>query len=252
MAKKADRKLMWRIVIAAVLILGASVLLAVGLKQLYPPAEVKTYTKPASPPRVPTDNMEGIDVSSHQGQIDWDLVAQSGVQFAMVRLGYRGYGDGTLHIDEYARQNLDGARAAGLMVGAYFFSQALTPEEAREEAALALEVLEDRPLELPLVYDWEYVSPQARTGNMSPEALLDCVDAFCTSLGDYEPMIYFNQELSRTLLDLEQVGHYPFWLAQYSDTLSFPYPVRLWQYTDQGVVDGIDGYVDRDRYFIEE
>lgn len=249
MAKKKDRKLMLRIVIAAVLIVAATILMAVGLKSLYPPAQPVTSTKSAPPPAPMPKGAEGIDVSSHQGEVDWDLVAQSGIEFAMVRLGYRGYDSGTLHIDEYARKNLEGARAAGLRIGAYFFSQAVTAEEARQEAALALQVLDGMPLDLPLVYDWEYVSPQARTGDMDEDTLLACVEGFCTSLGDYQPMIYFNKELSRTLLDLDKLEQYPFWLAQYREELDFPYTVQMWQYTDQGVVDGIDGYVDRDRYY---
>lgn len=251
MSKKAERKLMGRIVIAAVLIGVASLMLAVGLNKLYPPTQPKTPTPAPTPPVPLRSEMEGIDVSSHQGEIDWELVAQDGVEFAMVRLGYRGYESGTLHIDEYAHRNLTGARAAGLRIGAYFFSQALTPEEAKEEAQLALQVLDGMTLDFPLVYDWEYVSPQARTGNMDGDTLLACVDAFCGSLGDYTPMVYFNQELSRTLLDLEKVSGYPFWLAQYSETLEFPHKVQLWQYTDQGIIDGIDGYVDRNRYFHE-
>ncbi len=249
MAKKKDRKLMLRIVIAGVLIVAATILMAVGLKSLYPPAQPKEPTRSAPPSAPMPEGAEGIDVSSHQGEIDWNLVAQSGIEFAMVRLGYRGYDSGTLHIDQYARKNLEGARAAGLRIGAYFFSQAVNAEEARQEAALALQVLDGMPLDLPLVYDWEYVSPQARTGDMDGETLLACVEGFCTSLGDYQPMIYFNKELSRTLLDLDELEQYPFWLAQYREELEFPYAVGMWQYTDQGIVDGIDGYVDRDRYY---
>ena len=200
------------------------------------------------------DGIPGIDVSSHQGEIDWQAVADSGVRFAFVRLGYRGYDSGTIHVDSNARQNLEGARAAGLQVGAYFFSQALTGEEALEEAELALEVLGEFKLDLPLVYDWEFVSKDARTGAMTPQELLACVHSFCGEVeaAGYGPMLYFNRELARTLLDLDRVKQYPFWLASYTEELNFSHEVRFWQYTDQGSVPGIEGNVDLDVYFPEK
>ena len=100
------------------------------------------------------ETVMGIDVSSHQGAIDWQEVANSGVRFAFIRLGYRGYNSGTLHIDEYAQENLNAARNVGIKIGAYFFSQAVTVAEAEEEARYALEILGNLSLDLPLVYDW--------------------------------------------------------------------------------------------------
>ncbi len=235
--KKAEKELLLRTLAALILIVAALILMALGLKHFSRPEP-----KPAEP-------VFGIDVSAHQGQIDWQAVAESGVEFAMIRLGYRGYETGSLHADEYARRNLEGAKAAGLQVGAYFFSQAVTPQEAREEAELALQVLDGMALDLPLAYDWEYVTAEARTGSVDGETLLACVDAFCTSLGDYQPMVYFNRELSRTLLDLEKIPQYPFWLAQYESELDFPYAVQMWQYTDSGTVAGIQGPVDLNRRF---
>lgn len=238
MARKSERAQLARTLVATVLICVALVLMAVGLKG--------TPEEPPSP--APRQRMMGIDVSSHQGQIDWQAVAESGVEFAMIRLGYRGYDSGTLHVDANAHQNLEGARAAGLKIGAYFFSQALTAQEAQEEAALALEVLDGMVLDLPLAYDWEYVADTARTGAMDGDTLLSCVEAFCASVEDYEPMVYFNQELSRTLLDLEKIA-YPFWLAKYGDSLDVAYQVRMWQYTDSGTVPGIEGNVDMNYYY---
>ena len=101
------------------------------------------------------ESLPGIDVSSHQGKVDWQKVADAGVKFVFVRLGYRGYRNGAIHEDIYAKTNLAQARAAGLQVGAYFFSQAISEEEAAEEAAFALKVLDGFQLDLPLVYDWE-------------------------------------------------------------------------------------------------
>ena len=202
----------------------------------------------APAPRPTGEAVPGIDVSSHQGHIRWQEVADSGIQFAMIRLGYRGYDDGALHVDEKAKENLTAARAAGLKIGAYFFSQALTEAEAREEAALALQVLDGMALDLPLSYDWEHVSPDARTGAMAPEALTACVHAFCEDVAaaGYEPMIYFNHDLSQTLLDLDAVDRYPFWFARYAEEADFHRPMRMWQWTDQGTVPGIDEKTDLD------
>lgn len=223
--------------IAALTVAAALILLLV---RCLPPA-----------PQSTAGAIPGIDVSSHQGQIHWPSVADSGIQFAIVRLGYRSYDDGQLHIDQRAIENLTGARAAGLKIGAYFFSQSLTEAEAREEAALALEVLDGMILDLPIAYDWEYVSPDKRTGHMEPEALTACVHAFCGEMeaAGYQSMVYFNQELSRTLLELDQIRQYPFWYARYDETLRFDHTVRFWQYSDEGQLPGIEEKVDLDWYF---
>lgn len=195
-------------------------------------------------------SIPGIDVSHHQGTIDWAQVAGAGVEFAIIRLGYRGLQDGQLHADEQVRQNLAGARAAGLKIGAYFFSQATNAEEAAEEARFALELLEDTQLDLPLVYDWEYVSDSARTADVTGDTLMACVRSFCgvVEAAGLESMVYFNQDLARTMLNLEQL-EYPFWLAKYAEDLDYEYPVRCWQYTDKGRIPGIDENVDIDLYF---
>ena len=218
------------------LILGAFVLIAPAL-----------WLKSSPPPE--PDPVPGIDVSSHQGVIDWPAVAESGVEFAMIRLGYRSYRDGSLNVDEQAIYNLTEARAAGLKVGAYFFSQALTEEEARQEAAFALEILDGMELDLPLAYDWEQVAGSTRTGEMEPETLTACVHAFCGGLEGYTPMVYFNLDLSRTLLDVETVAEYDFWFAQYADAPELTAPIRFWQYSDQGEVPGITEKVDLNWYY---
>ena len=194
----------------------------------------------------------GIDVSEHQGVIDWDKVRAAGFDFAFIRIGYRGYCVGELFPDELARENLAGAKAAGFDVGVYFYAQAISPEEALEEARWCLEFLDGEALDLPEVYDWEYVSPSARTGGMDRETLTACVKAFCAEIesSGYESMVYFNNHVSRDLLDLEAIAEYPFWLAQYRDQMDYPHRVDLWQYTEEGTVPGIDGDVDIDLMFI--
>ena len=195
----------------------------------------------------------GIDVSSHQGQIDWQTVADAGVEYAFVRLGYRGYEQGTLNADSFALQNLQGAKAAGLLVGAYFFSQAVSVEEALEEAEFALELLNGIQLELPLVFDWEYVNETARTANVDRQTLTECTLAFCQRVekAGYGAMIYFNTSQGRDMLELERLEMYPWWLAKYDPEAEFLCRVDLWQYTNTGSVPGIRGNVDIDLMFTD-
>lgn len=109
----------------------------------------------------------GVDVSSHQQDIDWELVAANGVEFAMIRVGYRGYTEGEIQPDDYFTQNIEGALAAGLDVGVYFFSQALDEKEAIDEANFVLEKIKDYPLSYPVIFDWEDIQADARTDGMN-------------------------------------------------------------------------------------
>lgn len=194
----------------------------------------------------------GVDVSAWQGEIDWDAVARDGVSFAMIRAGYRGYTAGNLNVDSYFERNLNGAKDAGLDVGVYFYSQAITPQEAVEEAELVLELLDGEQLDLPIVFDWELpASKNARTRGLSRDTLTACAEAFCETIADagYDPMVYFYMSLGYEEYHLDELGDYPFWLAQYSSTPSFYYDYDIWQYTDKGVVEGIDGGVDMNLMF---
>ncbi len=190
----------------------------------------------------------GIDVSSHQGEIDWKKVAESGVEFVMIRLGFRGYGkEGTLNVDKYFEQNLRGAKAAGLKVGVYFFSQAVNPDEAEEEAVFVLEHLAGVKLDYPVVFDWEPVSDKsARTNGLGKDTLTDCAIAFCdaVSYAGYIPMIYYNTPVGYTRYDLSCLTAYDVWYAQYSDRPTMYYDYRIWQYSDSGKIPGISTRVD--------
>jgi GH25 family lysozyme M1 (1,4-beta-N-acetylmuramidase) len=169
----------------------------------------------------------------------------------MIRIGGRGYGQsGTLYVDELAQSHYAGAKAAGLKVGAYFFSQAISVEEAREEARYALQLTEDWSLDMPIVFDWEIPVPEARTAGMDPRTLTDLQKHFCAVMEGkgYKPMIYFNWNMSSNLLYLTELEDYPFWLALYQDRMTYPYRVEMWQYTDRGRVPGIEGNVDLNIY----
>lgn len=192
------------------------------------------------------ESVLGIDVSSHQQTVDWRQVADAGVRFVMLRVGYRGYETGELHEDALAQENYLGAKAAGLQVGAYFFSQAVSDDEALEEADFLLSVIRDWELDMPVVYDWEYIGADARTGALDARTVTDCTVAFCQTVeqAGYQPMIYFNLHQARDFLHLEELAEYPSWLALYSDRMTYPYKVDMWQYTNQGHVPGIQGDVD--------
>lgn len=193
----------------------------------------------------------GIDVSHHQGVIDWQAVADSGVEFAFIRLGYRGLTGGALHIDGYAAENLKGAREAGIQLGAYFYSQAVSVEEARQEAAFALEILGDTPLDLPLVFDWEQ---EERTKNVPAEVVTDSAVAFCEAVqqAGYQPMVYFNDYQAEHLMDMTRLEAYPWWLAMYDVSGEFPCRMDFWQYSNTGSVPGIEGNVDMNLMFPQQ
>ena len=198
------------------------------------------------------ESILGIDVSGYQKKIDWQQVKAAGIQFAIIRVGGRGWGTaGTLYADNYAQENYLGAKEAGIQVGVYFYSQAISVEEAREEANYVLALIKDWELDYPIVYDWEYVSAEARTAKMDARTLTDCTKAFCQTVENagYAPMIYFNPSQSRDLLYLEELLEYPFGLAMYQNTLEYPHRVDMWQYTRTGTVPGIQGNVDINLYF---
>ncbi len=201
------------------------------------------------------ESITGIDVSYHQKDIDFKKVKASGVDFVIVRMAYRGYGTGKIADDTHAITYLDQACEAGLKVGVYFFSQALTPEEAEEEALYLLELIRDRDITMPVVYDWEKVSgvENTRTENMDRETLTQCAKVFLETVENagYDAMLYFNRRQAKTLLDLSQLKEYDFWLAAYTDRMEFPYKIKMWQYTNTGRVPGIEGDCDINIYFPE-
>lgn len=194
----------------------------------------------------------GIDVSRYQGDVDWEQVKAAGVEFAMIRVGFRGYGQsGKLMEDVKAKQNYENATAAGIKTGVYFFSQAITVEEAREEAELVLQLIDGWQLEMPVAYDWECLAEDYRTVGVDPQTVTDCAKAFCETIGQagYDTMIYFNPSQSREMMYLEELVDYGFWLAMYSDQMTYEYKVDMWQYTKEGKVPGVQGNVDINLYF---
>ncbi len=198
--------------------------------------------------------LAGIDVSSFQGEIDWQQVRDAGVEFAMIRLGYRGYVSGELDMDDNFETNMAGAASVGIPVGVYFFSQALNDEEAVEEAEYVLEHLQGRDLQYPVIFDWEEVAADARTDEMNMVLLTGCAKAFCETVeqAGYEAGVYFNQEYGYMQMNLQSLKDYYFWLAEYRENPTFYYDFQMWQYTNEGILPGIPEKVDLNIAFVKK
>lgn len=199
----------------------------------------------------------GIDVSEFQGNIDWKAVADSGIDFAMIRVGYRGMKNGEIKEDACAKYNLQEASKNGLKIGAYFFSTAVTEEEAKEEAEWTKNLLSGYPVTYPVAYNCEgFQNPSSRQFELSVEERTKLADAFLKSIeeGSYTGMFYAakNELDDNNLWNADDLSlNYRIWVAQYSDQ-TWPEKTKsdytgdhvMWQYTNQGKLDGIKGAVD--------
>lgn len=193
----------------------------------------------------------GIDVSSYQGSINWNSVANDGISFAFLRIGGQYYRqEGGFYKDNYFEKNYTGAQNAGLDTGVYFFSQAITPEEAREEALWVVAQLKGRGLQLPIVYDLEDPADDSRfhLANLNRQQVTELCLAFCETIeaNGYDAMVYTNPDWIWNRLYLDQLSSYPLWLAHYTSAAlpSASDNWKAWQYTSSGSVKGINGKVD--------
>ncbi|MBQ8781278.1 MAG: glycoside hydrolase family 25 protein [Oscillospiraceae bacterium] len=199
----------------------------------------------------------GIDVSYFQEDIDWQKVAADGIDFVILRAGYRGYETGKINEDSKFEEYAKGASEAGLDIGVYFYSQALTEEEAKAEAQFVCELLEPYEIAYPVAFDWEVTGEEAaRTNDISPETLTKCALAFCNEIAaaGYRPMLYGNLRMALLKFDLRSLHQYDFWFAQYKDghhPPEYPYELSIWQYASDGKVDGISGDVDMNISFVD-
>lgn len=189
----------------------------------------------------------GVDVSKFQGTIDWNAVKADGIDFAIIRCGYRGYGSGKLVEDSTFRQNIQGATAAGLKVGVYFYSQAINEEEAVEEASMVLSLVGGYSLPMGVYYDTEQVGTDVgRADGISAAQRTACAVAFCETIRNagYTAGVYSYASWFYNALNFANISKYRIWIAQYRDTLSFSYRYNIWQYTSKGSVKGISKPVD--------
>lgn len=201
-------------------------------------------------------SLAGIDVSVHQGSIDWQKAAESGVQFAIVRAGYRGYQEGALHEDDCFRANVEGAENAGLKVGVYWFSQAVSVDEALEEADYLLTLLKEEPVDGPVCFDMEYVTDNDRIQSLTQREMTDIAAVFLQRISDagYETFCYGSESWLNSQIAMSQLQDLTkFWIAGYhTDHPDFVHDFEMWQYSDNGTIDGIDGSVDLDLWFVRK
>ena len=195
---------------------------------------------------------KGIDVSSHQGEIRWNEVKESGVEFAICRAVFRGYESGKLVVDECFARNAAGANENGIRLGAYLFSQAVNEEEMNEEIDLLLESVKPYQVEGPLVMDIELTEAgTGRADGLTVEERTALAKIFEKRIREagYEPAFYYNYEAALTLIDITELEDSEKWYASYTEDFYYPYYYTFWQYSAKGKVNGIDSEVDLDLWF---
>ncbi len=199
----------------------------------YKDSEIKSY--------------KGIDVSKFQGDIDWEKVAADGVEFAFVRVGYRGYETAKLVEDDNCKTNIENALKNNIKTGVYFYTQAINEKEAIEEANFVIDIIKDYDINYPVAFDLEMVGDDtARTNNLTADERVKIVKAFCDTIKEagYTPMLYGNLATMFSMVEYEEVTEYEKWFAYYDIELYFPYELAIWQYSCTGNVDGINGNCD--------
>lgn len=177
----------------------------------------------------------GIDVSYYQNEIEWEKVKQAGIEFVIVRLGYRGYGNGRLVVDKNFHKYMQEAINAGIDVGVYFFSQAINEQEAVEEADFVINNVKEYNITYPICFDTEKIkNDTSRTENLSIDERTNIAVAFCNRIDNagYTPMIYANAKWLTTALDLHKLQQYEVWYADYQEAPIYPYDFNMWQYTE--------------------
>ncbi len=202
-------------------------------------------------------SLQGIDVSHHQKEIDWEEVRDAGIDFAFIRVGYRGYEYGYINDDEYFEYNMESAAENGIMIGVYFFSQATTVAEAGEEAEYVIQRLRGYDIQLPVVFDMEEGDEGGNTHRVEELDRTEKTRMAVTFLrriedAGYTPMIYNSSQLYDELFDLDYLQDYRFWVADYDSYPKYPYTFDIWQYTSDGHIPGIDTRCDMNIMFIEK
>lgn len=197
----------------------------------------------------------GIDVSYHQGEIDWKKVKADGIQFAFIRVANRFTVSGELGTDKRAYENMQGAKEAGIPFGVYIFSHAITVKEAREEADYILGKIDGYDIELPVVFDFEYYpGGRLEKAKLSDTERTNICLAFCKRIENagYEPMVYANKSMLKDDLNAAAIDQsYPIWLAHYTKKTDYEGEYQYWQYTSSGSVDGISGRVDMNVRYVK-
>lgn len=195
-------------------------------------------------------SVQGIDVSSHQHLINWQKVKEAGIEFVFIRVGYRGYETGLIHKDDYFDYNISEAKANGLKVGVYFFSQAISTEEAREEVDFVVDQIKDIEIDFPLVYDLEETGPdgvgRAKVLTQDEKTKIGVTWLHHARNLGYDAMFYGSTNVLPRYFHLENMQEFSCWVAEYGSQPRYPYQFQIWQYTGSGEVDGIETNVDMD------
>jgi len=196
----------------------------------------------------------GVDISRYQKDVDFEALKSDGIEFVMIRVGARGYKTGELQLDEYFQENIKKASEAGLDIGVYFFSQAVTQEEAVEEAQLVLDNIKDYEILYPVAYDMEFIeNDTARVETLTRDERTAMAAAFLNHINNsgYTPMLYGDTEWLVKRIDVAKFNASCIWLAEEADIPKYPYRYEMWQYTTQGQVRGINGFVDLNISFVD-
>lgn len=195
----------------------------------------------------------GIDVSKWNGEIDWDVVKAEGVDYAIIRCGYRGSSSGWLIEDPYFWQNLQNAKKAGVKVGIYFFTQATTMVEAVEEASMVVTLLGGETLDYPVFIDTEGAGGNGRADGLDADTRTMVCESFCRTIENagYQAGVYASCNWYRNNLHAEDLDAYKIWLAEYRQTPQYEGRYDMWQYTSSGSVAGIEGRVDLNVSYIQ-
>lgn len=196
----------------------------------------------------------GIDVSKWNKEIDWKKVKETGVEFAIIRCGYRGSSSGSLVVDPYFEQNIKGASEAGIDVGVYFFTQAISSVEAVEEASIVLELVKKYQITYPIFIDTEGAGGNGRADNLDVETRTAVCEAFCTTIENsgYDSGVYASKNWFNNRLTAKNLERFTIWLAEYRKVPTYEGVYSMWQYTSKGKVNGIEGNVDLNISYLEE
>lgn len=196
----------------------------------------------------------GVDLSKYNGNVDFAKLKEAGVNFAMLRLGSRGYGSGTITLDDKYVEYAQNAAVAGIMTGAYFYSSAINEAEAIEEANYIVGAVSGFSVKYPIAIDVEKVSGDtSRTEKLTVEERTHIVKTFCDTVKGfgYNPIIYSTRDMLISGLDLKELDEYDVWLSDDKIPTDYPYRFSMWQYSQNGAIQGIDGNVDLDLCFVK-
>lgn len=219
----------------------AIIILSVSLASKEPPAELYDFGKKVA---------QGIDVSEHNSKIDWQTVkSENEIDFAFIRVGYRGYGSGEICEDKYAVKNMKGAKKAGIPFGVYFYSQAITPEEARAEARFVAGIIKKYKPQLPVVIDFEYPTDEEgyHTGRLFEARLTadestKIINAFCERIekSGYTPGLYASSNVINNDINTDDIdSSVAIWVADYNKKPVTNTKYDIWQYSNTGEINGV-------------